>query len=268
MVDCAGAPTHASGVRLQDVGAPGFIVPAAAPSAALWASFRRENEQRRSVGGSGAPTGCGRETRRRCATAPSLWALLREEHEEGHTGRRQQNVARLLRLREHDYSSTRRASSSPSLLLLRAGADRLDVNATVVGAETTGSSPVAAAAAVAETTAAAEPVALPLAGTKKEQPKQPSSIKESTSIEGKEAKVIITEAGGRPHTVESRARISAANKGKKPWNVGVGHSEETKRKIAEGARNAARRRKIKTAESLVRGTGGEGKIKIQPPPPI
>ncbi|CAN0374805.1 unnamed protein product, partial [Ectocarpus sp. 13 AM-2016] len=61
-----------------------------------------------------------------------------------------------------------------------------------------------------------------------------------------------TEAGGRPHTVASKAKISAANKGKKPWNVGVGHSEETRRKIAEGARNAARKRRQKTAESLVR----------------
>ncbi|CAN0029606.1 unnamed protein product, partial [Hapterophycus canaliculatus] len=74
--------------------------------------------------------------------------------------------------------------------------------------------------------------------------------KESTSVEGKETTVIITEAGGRPHTVASRAKISAANKGKKPWNVGVGHSDETRRKIAEGARNAAKKRREKAAESL------------------
>jgi hypothetical protein len=38
---------------------------------------------------------------------------------------------------------------------------------------------------------------------------------------------------GRPHTPESRAKISAANKGKTPWNKGVGHSEETKARIKE-----------------------------------
>lgn len=252
VVDCAaisGAPTYAEGVRQQAVGAAGFIAPAG-PPAGSWPPFRREGGQRRLVGDLGARTGCGRGTRRRCVAAPTsafLWAL-REEAEEEHTGR-QRNVARLLRLREHDCSSTRRVSSSPSLLLLRAGAVELDVNATVGGETSPGAAPVAAAAA-----AAPPPVALPVDGTKKERkPKQPSSTKESTSIEGKEATVIVTEAGGRPHTVASKAKISAANKGKKPWNVGVGHSEETRRKIAEGARNAARKRKQKTAESLVRG---------------
>jgi len=38
---------------------------------------------------------------------------------------------------------------------------------------------------------------------------------------------------GRPHTAESRAKISAANKGKTPWNKGLGHSEETKARIKE-----------------------------------
>ena len=38
---------------------------------------------------------------------------------------------------------------------------------------------------------------------------------------------------GRPHTAESRAKISAANKGKTPWNKGLGHSEETKARIRE-----------------------------------
>lgn len=259
MVDGAaesGAPTHARGTRRQAVGAAGFIAPAA-PPAALWISSRRECEQRRSGVDLVTPAGCGREIRRRCATAPSsglLRALCEAEHEQEHTGR-QQNVARLLRLRSHDFSSSHRSSSSPSLLLLRAGAAGLDVNATA-GAEA-GFLPVAAAAAVAAD-ADAQAVAVPDAkggGKKAGQPKQAPIIEESTSIEGKEATVIITEAGGRPHTVASRAKISAANKGKKPWNVGVGHSEETRRKIAEGARNAARRRKIKTAESLVRRRG-------------
>jgi hypothetical protein len=43
---------------------------------------------------------------------------------------------------------------------------------------------------------------------------------------------------GHPHTNESKAKISAANKGKTPWNVGRQHSEETKRKIAEKTREA------------------------------
>ncbi|GMI16559.1 hypothetical protein TrLO_g718 [Triparma laevis f. longispina] len=36
---------------------------------------------------------------------------------------------------------------------------------------------------------------------------------------------------GRPHTAEAKAKISAANKGKKPWNVGLSHSESTRQKI-------------------------------------
>ena len=44
---------------------------------------------------------------------------------------------------------------------------------------------------------------------------------------------------GKPHTEESKAKISAANKGKTPWNAVKQHSEETRRKIAEGARRAA-----------------------------
>lgn len=43
---------------------------------------------------------------------------------------------------------------------------------------------------------------------------------------------------GKPHTDESRRKISAANKGKVPWNKGRKHSEETKRKIAEATRRA------------------------------
>ena len=48
---------------------------------------------------------------------------------------------------------------------------------------------------------------------------------------------------GHPHTEESRMKISRANKGKKPWNVGKKHSEETKRKIALKTREAYLRRK-------------------------
>ena len=48
---------------------------------------------------------------------------------------------------------------------------------------------------------------------------------------------------GHPHTEESRMKISRANKGKTPWNVGKTHSEETKRKIALKTREAYLRRK-------------------------
>lgn len=61
-----------------------------------------------------------------------------------------------------------------------------------------------------------------------------------------------TPNGGHCHTPESRGKISAANKGKTPWNKGGNHSEETRRKIAEGAREAARRRKVAMATAMVR----------------
>jgi hypothetical protein len=48
---------------------------------------------------------------------------------------------------------------------------------------------------------------------------------------------------GRPHTPESRAKISAANKGKRPWNKGVGHSDETKARIRERTKQAMEARK-------------------------
>lgn len=234
--------------RRQGVDGAGFISPAS--TADSWASFPRPNDEIRPLGGLGgtAARGGGSYHRHNCATRAASSALLCCRWQ---TGSRQRSgsssVARLPRLRNSDYSGRGRGSLSSSHLLLLASAVGVDVNATV-------------AADIAPPVASAE-VALPLdAGTKKkehapqqqQQKRQSSLIKESTSIEGKEATVIITEARGRPHTVASRAKISAANKGKKPWNVGVGHSEETRRKIAEGSKNAARRRKLKTAESLVR----------------
>lgn len=75
---------------------------------------------------------------------------------------------------------------------------------------------------------------------------------EIQSVEGKNTTVIVTAAGGRPHTDSSRAKISASNKGKEPWNKGGNHSEETRRKIAEGTRRAALKRKEATAASMVR----------------
>ena len=55
---------------------------------------------------------------------------------------------------------------------------------------------------------------------------------------------------GTPHSAESRAKISAANKGKKPWNTGKQHSEETKRRIAEKTKEAMVRRKEAQALAL------------------
>lgn len=82
-----------------------------------------------------------------------------------------------------------------------------------------------------------------------ESSSSPAEVRQS--VEGREATVILTTAGGRPHTASSKAKISAANKGKVPWNKGGSHSEETRRKIAEGARRNALKRKEATAQSLV-----------------
>lgn len=239
--------------RRQGVDGAGFIAPAS--SATAWASFPTPGKQLRSVAGLGgaATRGGGSHYRHKCARTAASSGLLCCR---GQTHGRQHSsiVARSPQLRStSDCSCRGRGSSSSSRLLLLANAVGVDVNATV-GAEI--ASPVASAE-----------VALPLdVGTKKEHPPplppqvQSSRTKESTSVEGKEATVIITDAGGRPHTVASKAKISAANKGKKPWNVGVGHSEETRRKIAEGARNAAKRRRQKTAESLVREREIESRV--------
>lgn len=54
---------------------------------------------------------------------------------------------------------------------------------------------------------------------------------------------------GRPHTPESRAKISAANKGKMPWNQGKKHSETTRALIRERTRVAMQARRLaKVAE--------------------
>jgi hypothetical protein len=45
-----------------------------------------------------------------------------------------------------------------------------------------------------------------------------------------------TDKGGYSHTLASKAKISAANKGKTPWNKGRARSEEERAKIASGVR--------------------------------
>lgn len=51
-----------------------------------------------------------------------------------------------------------------------------------------------------------------------------------------------TANGGYTHTSASKAKISAANKGKTPWNKGKTRSEEVKKRIAEGVRRKNRER--------------------------
>mmetsp|Transcript_3880 Transcript_3880/g.5605 ORF Transcript_3880/g.5605 Transcript_3880/m.5605 type:complete len:618 (-) Transcript_3880:159-2012(-) len=59
-----------------------------------------------------------------------------------------------------------------------------------------------------------------------------------------------TANGGYSHTNASRAKISAANKGKTPWNKGKTRSEETKARIAAGVRAKNRERFLKKLEDL------------------
>jgi hypothetical protein len=59
-----------------------------------------------------------------------------------------------------------------------------------------------------------------------------------------------TEAGGYTHTTASKAKISAANKGKTPWNKGIQRSEEVRARIAEGVRRNNRQRFLQQLETL------------------
>lgn len=53
---------------------------------------------------------------------------------------------------------------------------------------------------------------------------------------------VPTENGGYSHTVASKAKISAANKGKTPWNKGKTRSDEVRARIALGVRAKNRER--------------------------
>lgn len=51
---------------------------------------------------------------------------------------------------------------------------------------------------------------------------------------------------GRKHTASARAKISAANRGRVPWNKGRQHSEETRARIAAATRAAMNRPDVRT----------------------
>lgn len=61
---------------------------------------------------------------------------------------------------------------------------------------------------------------------------------------------LPTANGGFTHTTASKAKISAANKGKIPWNKGKSRSEETRARIAAGVRAKNRERFLKKLEDL------------------
>eukprot|EP00977_Amphora_coffeiformis_P011850 scaffold2904_cov173-Amphora_coffeaeformis.AAC.11 len=65
----------------------------------------------------------------------------------------------------------------------------------------------------------------------------------STSLGGGDEEVPLpTENGGYTHTTASKAKISAANKGKTPWNKGRTRSPEERARIAAGVRAKNRER--------------------------
>jgi len=59
-----------------------------------------------------------------------------------------------------------------------------------------------------------------------------------------------TENGGFTHTLAARAKISAANKGKRPWNKGRQRSEEVRAKISAGVRARNRERLLRKLEEM------------------
>jgi hypothetical protein len=61
---------------------------------------------------------------------------------------------------------------------------------------------------------------------------------------------LPTANGGYSHTTASRAKISAANKGKTPWNKGRARSEEEKARIAAGVRARIREEFLKKLDAM------------------
>jgi hypothetical protein len=60
----------------------------------------------------------------------------------------------------------------------------------------------------------------------------------------------LTENGGYSHTQASRAKISAANKGKVPWNKGLNRTDEVKARIAAGVRAKNRERFLEKLQDM------------------
>ena len=60
----------------------------------------------------------------------------------------------------------------------------------------------------------------------------------------------LTEHGGYSHTQASRAKISAANKGKVPWNKGMNRTDEVKARIAAGVRAKNRERFLQKLDEM------------------
>jgi NUMOD3 motif len=60
----------------------------------------------------------------------------------------------------------------------------------------------------------------------------------------------LTENGGYSHTQASRAKISAANKGKVPWNKGLNRTDEVKARIAAGVRAKNRERFLQKLQEM------------------
>ena len=69
----------------------------------------------------------------------------------------------------------------------------------------------------------------------------------ATDANSNENDGVTTTIIGHPHSDISKARISAANKGKVPWNVGKKHSDETKARIAAKTKEAMLRRRVNLA---------------------
>ena len=66
----------------------------------------------------------------------------------------------------------------------------------------------------------------------------PPPVAQLSTVSPQTEEEVAVQRAGHPHTPESRAKISAANKGKMPWNKGREHTEETRRRISEGTRRA------------------------------
>ena len=66
----------------------------------------------------------------------------------------------------------------------------------------------------------------------------PPPVAQLSTTSAQTEEEVAVQRAGHPHTPESRAKISAANKGKMPWNKGREHTEETRRRISEGTRRA------------------------------